>query len=187
MSEAVETPKAGWRMKVAIFALAASIFCILWLAVAALGTKFGFWPWQVGLSQMTFQIAPMIIIIALGASVVGLTLGLWKAPRFQTSLVAIAAGLIAIALLGRMSAQRELAYSLPPIHDIQTNWEAPIEFSEALLGLRNADGASNDVLNAPVIPEQVEGAWPGMGGKLVSIAQEEAEVEKSGKKETTYQ
>ena len=60
MSEAVETPKAGWRMKVAIFALCASIFTVLWFAVAALGTKWGWWPWQVGLGQMTIGTGPMI-------------------------------------------------------------------------------------------------------------------------------
>ncbi|MEL6859502.1 MAG: DUF1499 domain-containing protein [Pseudomonadota bacterium] len=185
MSETIEQPQAGWRMKVAIFALAASIFSVLWLAVAALGTKFGFWPWQVGLSQMSFQIAPMIIIIALGASVVALTLALWKSPRFRPAVVSLAAGLIALSLLGRMGAQRELAYSLPPIHDIQTDWNNPIQFSSALIDARNAQGGTNEISDAPVIPEAVEGGWPGMGGKLVSVAQEEAEAKESGKR-TVY-
>ena len=60
MNAAVDTPKAGWRMKVAIFALAVSIFTVLWFAIAALGTKFGLWPWQVGLGQMTIGIGPGI-------------------------------------------------------------------------------------------------------------------------------
>ena len=64
MSEAVETPKAGWRMKVAIFALAVSVFTVLWFAIAALGTKWGFWPWQVGLGQMTIGIGPGMIFPA---------------------------------------------------------------------------------------------------------------------------
>ena len=181
MSDAIETPSAGWRMKVAIFALCAAIFSVLWLAVAALGTKWGFWPWQVGLSQMTFQIAPMIIILALGSSVVALTLSLWKSPRFQPALVSLAAGLLALALLGRMGAQRDLAYSLPPIHDVQTNWDDPIQFSQTLIETRSAQGETNPVLDAPVIPEAVNGAWPGMGGKLVSQAQEEAESKEAGK------
>ncbi len=181
MSDVIETPTAGWRMKVAIFALCASIFSVLWLAVAALGTKWGFWSWQVGLSQMTFQIAPMIIILALGTSVVALTLALWKSPRFQPALVSLAAGLIALALLGRMGAQRDLAYSLPPIHDVQTNWDDPIQFSELLLESRAAQGETNPVLDAPVIPEAAGAAWPDMGGKLVSQAQEEAESKEAGK------
>ena len=56
MNYAIDTPKAGWRMKVAIFALAVSIFTVRWFAIAALGTKFGLWPWQVGLGQMTLGI-----------------------------------------------------------------------------------------------------------------------------------
>lgn len=65
MSDAIETPTAGWRMKVAIFALCAAIFTVLWFAVAAVGTKFGWWSWQVGLGQMTIGTGPKIALAAL--------------------------------------------------------------------------------------------------------------------------
>ncbi|MEM6653302.1 MAG: hypothetical protein AAF582_11930, partial [Pseudomonadota bacterium] len=95
MNEAVDAPKAGWRMKVAIFALAVSIFTVLWFAVAALGTKFGFWPWQVGLGQMTIGVGPGIAMLALGLSIIAQVIALIKAPRKQAFILALAATLIA--------------------------------------------------------------------------------------------
>ena len=95
MSEVIDTPKAGWRMKVAIFALCVSIFAVLWFAVAALGTKFGFWPWQVGLGQMTIGVGPGIALFALGLSIVAQIIALIKAPRKQAFILALGATLIA--------------------------------------------------------------------------------------------
>ena len=50
---------AGWRGTFAGFALGLSIFSILWFAIAAVGTKLGFWTWQVGLGLMTIGWGPL--------------------------------------------------------------------------------------------------------------------------------
>ena len=50
-----------------------------------------------------------------------------------------------------------------------------MRFSEALLAQRKADDAMNPVEDAPVIPEAADARWPGMGGRLVSEVQEEAD------------
>lgn len=181
MSEAIETPKAGWRMKVAVFALAVSIFAVLWFAIAALGTKFGLWPWQVGLGQMTIGIGPAIALGALGLSIVAQVIALIKAPRKQAFILALAATLIAAFCMLRLVGMGAQAGSLPPLHDIQTNWSEPISFSEALMAARTADGETNPVLDAPTIPDYAEERWPGTAGRLVSEVQEEAEAKEAGK------
>lgn len=181
MSEAIETPKAGWRMKVAIFALAVSIFTVLWFAVAALGTKFGFWPWPVGLGQMTIGIGPGIALFALGLSIVAQIISLIKAPRKQAFILALGATLLAAFCMLRLVGMGGQAASLPPLHDIQTDWASPISFSDTLMAARAADGETNPVLDAPIVPEYAEERWPGTAGRLVSEIQEEAEAKEAGK------
>lgn len=186
MSDAVDTPKAGWRMKVAIFALAVSIFAVLWFAIAALGTKFGLWPWQVGLGQMTIGIGPGIAMLALGLSIIAQVIALIKAPRTQPFILALAATLIAAFCMFRLAGLGAQANALPPLHDIQTNWEDPIQFSDALMAARAAQGETNPVLDAPTVPDYAEQRWPGTAGRLVSEVQEEAETKEAGKG-TVYQ
>ena len=186
MSDAVDTPKAGWRMKVAIFALAVSIFAVLWFAIAALGTKFGLWPWQVGLGQMTIGIGPGIAMLALGLSIIAQVIALIKAPRTQPFILALAATLIAAFCMFRLAGLGAHANVVPPLHDIETNWEDPIQFSDALMAARAAQGETNPVLDAPTVPDYAEQRWPGTAGRLVSEVQEEAETKEAGKG-TVYQ
>jgi len=181
MSETIDTPKAGWRMKVAIFALAVSIFTVLWFAIAALGSKFGLWSWQVGLGQMTIGIGPGLAMLALGLSLVAQVIALIKAPRKQAFILALAATLIAAFCMMRIVGMGAQASSLPPLHDIQTNWADPIKFSETLMTARSADEATNPVLDAPNVPDYAEERWPGTAGRLVSELQEEAELKEGGK------
>lgn len=181
MSDMVETPKAGWRMKVAIFALAVSIFAVLWFAIAALGTKFGLWPWQVGLGQMTIGIGPGIAMLALGLSIVAQVIALIKAPRKQAFILALGATLIAAFCMFRLAGLGAQAGALPPLHDIQTNWSDPVQFSEPLMAARAAQGETNPVLDAPTVPDYAEERWPGTAGRLVSEIQEEAESKEAGK------
>lgn len=180
MSDAVDTPKAGWRMKVAVFSLAVSIFAVLWFAVAALGTKFGLWPWQVGLGQMTIGIGPGIAMLALGLSLVAQVIALIKAPRKQAFILALGATLIAAFCMFRLAGLGAQANSLPPLHDIQTDWADPIQFSPELMAARDAQGETNPVLDAPTVPEYAEARWPGTAGRLVSEIQEEAEAKEGG-------
>jgi fatty-acyl-CoA synthase len=183
MTEITDTPKAGWRMKFAIFAVCASVFGVLWLVVAALGTKWGWWPYQVGLLQMTFGIAPMIFIGSIILGVIAQIIGVIKAPRFRVVVVALLGTFIGVLGLLRIMGTGARAAALPPIHDVQTDWSEPIQFSSAILTAREAQGETNPIADDTRIPdaEGIEARWPGMGGKLVSEVQEEAELKKAGK------
>ena len=69
MTSETSTPEAsqsaGWRGTFAVFALGLSIFSIFWFALAAVGTKLGFWTWQIGLGVMTIGWGPMLLMAAI--------------------------------------------------------------------------------------------------------------------------
>ena len=178
------TNKGGWRLTVAGAALGVSIFTVLWFAAAALGSKFGLWGWQFGLGKMILSWGPILTFFALGLAVVALIVALIKAPRFQPALLALAALLIALMVFFRIAGSGAQAGSLPPIHDVQTDWSEPIALSESLIAQRRSDGALNEVQDDPTIDESAEGRWPGMGGRRVAEVQEEAESERTVDGET---
>lgn len=178
------TNKGGWRLTVAGAALGVSIFTVLWFAAAALGSKFGLWGWQFGLGTMILSWGPILTFFALGLAVVALIIALIKAPRFQPALLALAALLIALMVFFRIAGFGAQAGSLPPIHDVQTDWSEPIALSESLIAQRRSDGALNEVQDDPAIDESAEGRWPGMGGRRVAEVQEEAESERTVDGET---
>ncbi|MBU1289221.1 MAG: DUF1499 domain-containing protein [Alphaproteobacteria bacterium] len=168
---------AGWRGKFAGFALGLSIFSVLWFAIAAIGTKLGFWGWQFGLGQMTIGWGPLLLMAALGISLIAIVIALIKAPRKQALMLALGALLISTLAFGRVIAFKGQAERLPPLHDVQTDWANPIMPSEALLADRESTGALNPVEAAPVVPDAADARWPGTGGRLVSEVQEEAEFD----------
>ncbi len=151
------TNKGGWRLTVAGVALGVSIFTVLWFAAAALGSKFGLWGWQFGLGTMILGWGPGLTFFALGLAVVALIIALIKAPRFQPALLALAALLIALMVFFRIAGFGAQAASLPPIHDVQTDWSEPIALSESLIAQRRSDGALNEVQDDPTIAEGADG------------------------------
>ena len=168
---------AGWRGKFAGFALTLSVFAVLWFVAAAVGTKLGLWEWQFGLGVMTITWGPLLLMVAASLSVLAVIVSLIKSPRKQAFMLAFAALLISGLAFGRVAAFGAGAARLPPLHDIQTDWSSPILPSDALFTEREATGALNPVEEAPVIDPAADGRWPGMGGRLVSEVQEEAEFD----------
>lgn len=164
-----------YRRTLSGVALGFSVFGVVFFMAAALGAKFGLWSWMFGLGKMTFNWGPKLVIAGLAFSVIAMVLSLVKAPRKQPLMLALAALLVSGLTMGRILGVQGNSERLPPLHDIQTDWDAPIQPSEALLAARKDDGAMNPIVDAPVLPKGVEGRWPGMGGKLVSEVQEEAE------------
>lgn len=179
MSEETQQMQTGWRGKLAAGAFGFSIFSVLWFVIAALGSKFGLWGWQFGLGVMTIQIGPILLMMAIGVSLVAFIAGLTKAPRVKPVILSLAAILVACLGFGRVAGFGAQAGALPPLHDIQTDWSSPILFSEMMMDARTAGQALNPVEAAPVV-ELAEGyreRWPGVHGRLVSEVQEEAEFD----------
>ncbi len=174
---AAASQNGGWRGRVAALSLGLSLFAVFWFMLAAIGTKLGFWKWTFGLGTLTFKWGPLIVMAALGLSVIAMILALIKAPRKRPFMIALAALLVAGLSFGRIAAFKGQAERLPPLHEAQTDWSNPIQPSEALLSARQASGAMNPIEDAPVVPEAANDRWPGTGGRLVSDLQEEAEFD----------
>lgn len=174
---------AGWRGKLAGIALLLALLSVIWFVAAALGTKYGLWSWQFGLGKMTIGWGRLIAMGTVGLSAIAMIVSLIATPRKQPFMLALGALLVSGLMMGRLVAFGAQAARLPPIHDVQTDWDNPIRPSEALLSLRQADGAMNEIVDAPHVPDiaataDKEGArWRGMAGQLVSELQEQAEFD----------
>lgn len=181
---------SDWRCTFAGATLVFSFFVIGYFAISALGAKFGWWDWGFALGKLTREWGTRLVFGSLGLSVLALVLSLIKAPRKQAFILSVAALVVSGLIFGRMLGVRGNVERLPPLHDIQTDWSNPIMPSDTLLAIRKADGAMNSIEAAPVLPEAVNGTWPGLGGRLVSEVQEEAEFkpwdDKKSPKATPY-
>ena len=156
--------KGGIRLGLARLVLFLAILLPFWFMAAGLGYKYGLWDLGTALSTMTVNWGPKLAMGIGGAGIVLTVLGLIKAPRVKIVILSLAAILIAGLVLGRMQGFRMNAQSVPPIHDIQTDWSDPIQFSDEMMELR--EGA-NPVLDAPTFGS-------GDNERLVSEAQAEA-------------
>ncbi|MEM6908973.1 MAG: DUF1499 domain-containing protein [Pseudomonadota bacterium] len=122
--------KIPWHARIA-FVLA--LILPVYLGGSALGTKFGLWDWQLGLSA--FAIGGMVLIaITVLLALVSLILILRKAPRKGWSRSAIAL-LIPLGFIG-FFAPIFLEAGNHPIHDVATDPVDPPQFSEQTLELR---------------------------------------------------
>ncbi len=173
MAATVKT--AGWRGKLAGIALVVSIATIAFFAVAALGTRFGLWGWQFGLLTLVRDIGSKLAFAALGLGVLALIIALIKAPRQRPAMLAVGAILLAGLVVGRLATFAAQAGSVPPIHDIQTDWKDPIEFSTMLMRERAKTVGANPVVPAPTIANFASKAHAGR-----PVAEVQAEAEEKG-------
>lgn len=164
----------GWRGKVALGALLFSVFAVLWFMAAALGTKMGLWSWQFGLLTMMINLGRVVVIGSVALAVIALIVGLIRAPRKQPVMLAIGALLISGLLFGRLAGLGAGAQSVPPIHDIQTDWSDPVVLSNAMMTARGTE--SNPVRYGDEAVFDYGGDSP-FEGRLISEIQEEAECD----------
>lgn len=167
--------QGGLRMSLAWLALIGAIFLPVWFISAGLGSKYGLWGWQFGLGKMYMAWGPILIMIVAAIGVIALIAALVKAPRARPLVLSLFALFITGMVAGRLAVMANLAQSLPPIHDVQTDWSDPVRFSDALMKTRAETEGVNPVEDNPMIPdsEGVNARWPGMGGRSVAEVQAE--------------
>lgn len=129
------------RSKLASLALALSLLLPVWFIVAALGVKFGLWPWRVGLGVLIVQWGPRLLIAAAAVAAIALIAVLIRRPRrgWQTAIIAL---LIPALGFGYMGWVRSKSADIPPIHDVATDIIDPPTPSARLLALRGVDDAN---------------------------------------------
>jgi len=131
-------------------ALTVSLLLPVYFAVAALGVKFGWWDWRIGLGTLIVTWGPRLLIGALILAGIALLACVIRPPRRGVA-AALVALLIPALGLGYMQYVRSQNAAIPPIHDVATNIEDPPAFSEALMRERQAGGANPvHALTAPL-------------------------------------
>jgi hypothetical protein len=157
-----------------VFVLAGTVLAVfvpIWFAAAALGTKFGLWPWQTGLLKMIGGIGlPLIGIIAL-VTLITSALVVFVKPRAGFGPLA-AMWLVCLGAAGMALKTISAAKDVPPIHDVSTDPGVPLTFSAKIMGERGA--ASNKVLPPSVasVPFNKDRLTQWSGRTLVEIQAE---------------
>ena len=169
---AVIGKKGGIRLKLAWIVFLLAVALPIWFMAAALGYRFGVLDLGTALSKMTIAWGPMLVFVVGGLAALMLVLGLIWSPRVKTVILALVSLLIAGLCFGRIAAFGATAQSVPPIHDIQTDWSDPIQLSDELMAVRGE--GSNPVRDDAVMPEAINARWPGIGGKTVAELQADA-------------
>lgn len=129
------------RSKFAGLALILSVLVPVWFIVAALGVKFGLWPWRLGLGVLIVQWGPRLMIVAGIIAVIALITVLIRKPHrgWQSALIALLIPALGFAYMGWVRSQ---SAEIPPIHDVATDIFDPPAPSARLLALRTADDAN---------------------------------------------
>ncbi len=127
------------------FALVLTLALPVFLVVAALGTRFGLWPWTIGLGVLTMQVGSAWLMAAAVIGLLALILVAAVKPRrgWIAALVAVA---VPVGGLAYGNSVRQTAMSLPPIHDISTNPDMPPLFSGAVMAERARSVGGNPVI-----------------------------------------
>jgi uncharacterized protein (DUF1499 family) len=140
-----------------------------WLAVSALGTKWGWWGWREGLLQLPLAGVAVILIVAVMALIAVLVVRPWGG-RLLTG-IAFAGPLLTVGLLAGLVAGPGM--SKPPIHDISTDLGATTEPTVALMVARGDDSNPIEPPTAKAIVANPQRPSP-WAGKTIAAAQAEA-------------
>ncbi|MEO1405971.1 MAG: DUF1499 domain-containing protein, partial [Pseudomonadota bacterium] len=134
--------------------------------------------WQFGLITMMVGLGRIVVFGSLGLAIIGLVVGLIKSPRKRPVMLSIGALLISLLLFGRLAGLGAGAQSVPPIHDIQTDWSDPVVFSNALMTARgtaaNPVRYGEEAIYEPTPDDDRDDRFEGL---LISAIQETAECE----------
>lgn len=131
-------------------------------ALAALGSKWGWWDWRFGLGIMTRDWGPPLAWCGMALAVITALLWFRREPRWG-SWTALALAALPAAMLGGLRYQQSKVLELPAIYDVQTDWDNPIRFSEQALLARNTSDRVNLIEDDTiVIDDGRRGKWAGM-------------------------
>lgn len=132
--------KAPWHARLA---RALAIVLPLFLATAALGTKFGVWGWQVGLSAFGLG---GLVLIGLTALIALVSIVLILRKDTKAGMGSAVFGLIVPLGFAALFAPVIMGAGDHPIHDMSTDTESPPSFSANVLAARAA--SESNPLNA---------------------------------------
>lgn len=159
----------AWAKALLTAGLVLAIAPAVVILVGALGTKFGLWDWKLGFGAVMVRgplgvgWAPALAMLAIAVSLIGVIVSIWVGS-WKRSLAAL---LISLATMGAFIVMGGQARKAPPIHDVATNWNEPLMFSEAVMRERGPE--ANPVVLSPVLAAD----HPTFGGKSIAEVNEQ--------------
>ncbi len=167
----IKTKRHKFRKLILKAGLAFAILAPLAFIIPALGYKMGIMDLGFSIVTMSQKVGPLLLVLTLLLGVVSLLLGFFIKPRKGLLLAALIT-LIPLAGLGKLNGVKNKIASLPFIHDITTDTQAPPVFTKAIIDARASTNASN-TLNYVGKKDRKNAK-----GKLVSVLQTQADAYK---------
>ena len=165
MNDTAQAPRKWWASALMIGAVV-GLVCLL---VGALGTKFGVWGFQGGFMLLAVGTVLAALVFFLG--VVAYVYSVAK--KLQAERGAILTGLaVSIVILGLMGSQYMTATSVPPIHNISTDTQAPPQFDK-LLAIREAENANPEKYESDKLAAAQREAYPQVQPLISDVAPDE--------------
>lgn len=128
-----------WHSKLV---LALIVFLPIYFMVAALGTKFGIWGYEIGLGSLVFGAGIWVLGVVAVVALVSLVIAFIRKPRSKLAMGISAIGLVVpiVFVVWGMSVAGTAGAN--PIHDVATDTANPPEFSKATMADRKKAGAN---------------------------------------------
>lgn len=129
-----------WLVRLAV---TMAIFIPIYMAVAALGYRFGWWDLNFGYGKLMKAYAPKLFYATAIVSGIALLLSILIKPR-KGWLMSLLALVVPIAGTMHAKSMQKRASSVPPIHDISTDTQDPPVFTSVIVGLRGDESNTLD-------------------------------------------
>jgi fatty-acyl-CoA synthase len=137
------------RLGLVIAAVVLALAAPLAILLGAVGSKSGWFSLTIGFDWLAIRVAPALGVIAAALGALALVAALILPPRRGAAPALFAVALGALTF-GAVTQWRIQAMQSPLIHDVATDWSAPLLFSPKLMLARGP--ASNSVETNPTVP-----------------------------------
>jgi len=139
-----------------------SVLAAVYLLLVMMATHLGYLSLDLGFRTLTLNYGSKVAMAALAVCGLSLLIAVFKAPG-RTLVWAIAGLAVSGALMGGFYAYQRALKAFPPIADVATDWDRPLDFSDKLMEERGRQ--SMPVQDLPRVPRNESMEW---GGRTVA-------------------
>jgi fatty-acyl-CoA synthase len=143
-------------------AFTVSVLAAVYMLLVMMATHVGYFSLDLGFRTLTLNYGPKVAMAALIICGLSLLIAVFKAPG-RTLVWAIAGLVISGALMGGFYAYQRALKAFPPIADVATDWDRPLDFSDKMIEERGRDAMR--VEDLPRVPRNESMEW---GGRTVA-------------------
>ncbi len=139
-----------------------SILAALYMLLVMMATNLGYLSLETGFRTLTLGYGPKVALTALIVCGLSVLIAVFKAPG-RTLIWAVAGLVVSGALMSGFYVYQRALKAFPPIGDVATNWDRPLDFSDKLMQDRGRQ--SMPVEDLPRVPRNESMEW---GGRTVA-------------------